>query len=171
MKSGVFFLVAWFLICSFAQTQAQNTLSQNTQVEIGVGFVLPYFLSGQELLRSKDLRDAQKSYYASKAGLRADVGEYSRSTGFNFSVGFYKPIRKVKGLMAGALVRNAQTGSTPQAGGYEEAYFFNFITAGFALKYYPFPKNNLYIKTDLGIAAVLTKNRFINEDDQQHFFH
>lgn len=73
--------------------------------------------------------------------------------------------------MLGAIVRNAQTGSTPKEGGYEEAYFFNFITAGVAAKYYPFQKNNLFIKTDFGIAAVLTKNRYLNSKKEQNFFH
>ena len=73
--------------------------------------------------------------------------------------------------MLGALVRNAQTGSTPDKGGYEEAYFFNFITAGVALKYYPFVNHNLFVKSDFGIAAVLTKNRYANGNNEQNFFH
>lgn len=159
----------YILIINFKAT-AQNLLSQTTQVEVGVGYVLPIFYKGKELLRSKELRDAKQSYFSDGLGNRRNVGNYSKSSGYNFSIGFYKPIKKVKGLMLGALVRNAQTGSTPDIGGYDEAYFFNFITAGIALKYYPFEKNNLFIKSDFGIAAVLTKNRYTN-NNQQNFFH
>lgn len=150
---------------------AQNPLSQSTQVEVGAGYVLPFFNKGKELLRSKELRQTQKSYFADALGNRKNVGNYSRSSGFNFLVGFYKPIKKANGLMLGAVVRNAQTGSNPETGGYEEAYFFNFITASLAVKYYPFEKNNLFLKTDFGIAAVLTKNRYINQSNEQNFFH
>jgi hypothetical protein len=132
---------------------------------------LPFFNKGKELMRAKELRDAQQSYFADISGNRKNVGSYSQSSGYNFSMGFYKPIKRIKGLMLGALVRNAQTGSTPSIGGYEEAYFFNFITAGVAVKYYPFTKNNLFVKSDFGIAAVLTKNRFLNVSNEQNFFY
>jgi hypothetical protein len=150
---------------------SQDPLSQSTQVEVGVGYILPIFIKGHELMRSKELREAQQSYYADETGNRKNVGNYSRNTGYNLSIGFYKPFKKVKGLMLGAIVRNAQTGSNPDRGGYEEAYFFNFITAGVAVKYYPFAKNNLFLKTDFGMAAVLTKNRYINGNNEQNFFH
>ena len=77
---------------------------------------------------------------------------------------------KVNGLMLGAMVRNTQTGSTPDDG-YAEGYYFNFITAGVAVKYYPFEKANFFTKADFGLAAVLTKNRFINDAGDQNFFH
>ena len=54
--------------------------------------------------------------------------------------------------------------------GYPEAYFFNFITARVALKYYPFENVNLFAKADYGLPGVLTKNRFINEEGAQNFF-
>ena len=150
---------------------AQNPLSQNTQVEVGVGFISPYFRKGVELMRSYELRKSGLSYFADKNGSRAAVGKYSSSKGYNLTIGFYKPVKQVKGLMLGALVRNAQTGATPETGDYAEAYFFNFITAGIAAKYYPFERNNLFVKVDFGLAAVLTKNRYLNESAQQNFFH
>lgn len=156
---------------SIFSVKAQNPLSQATKVEVGIGYVLPFFNKGKELLRAKGLRDEQQSYYIDGMGSRKNVGSYSRSSGYNFSIGFYKPIEKVKGLMIGAIVRNAQTGSTPEKSGYEEAYFFNFITAGVAAKYYPLEKSNLFLKTDFGIAAVLTKNRYLNSNGEQNFFH
>lgn len=73
--------------------------------------------------------------------------------------------------MLGAVVRNAQTGSQPDDGGYEEAYYFNFITGSAAIKYYPFTSNNLFVKGEFGLASVLTKNRFENSQGEQNFFH
>lgn len=159
--AGVFFSIP---------SLAQNPLSQTTQVEVGMGYALPFLQSGKELIRSEELRDNQLSYFQDSQGTRQNVGKYSGLQGFSLNIGFYKPLPKIKGLMAGAMVRNTQTGSTPDAG-YEEAYFFNFITAGVALKYYPFEETNLFVKADFGMAGVFTKNRFINEGGEQNFFH
>ena len=156
----------------FAATsvQGQNALSLQTQVEVGFGFVTPFLNGGQELMRSQDLRDAQLSYFQDGEGSRKNVGSYSSLRGFSMNIGFYKPLRKVKGLMLGAMVRNTQTGSTPDDG-YAEGYYFNFLTAGVAAKYYPLEKSNVFLKVDVGLAAVLTKNRFVNETGEQNFFH
>lgn len=154
----------------FHLVKAQNPLSQATQVEVGIGFATPLLQRGQELIRAEDLRDNGQSYFADSQGDRKDVGSYTSLKGYSFNVGFYKPLRKTKGLMLGAMVRNTQTGSTPDDG-YAEAYFFNFITAGVALKYYPFESVNLFAKADYGLAGVLTKNRFINDEGAQNFFH
>src|SRR5688572_9926952 len=145
-----------------AHVNGQNSLSQTTQVEVGIGYATPFLQGGQELTRSEDLRDQGLSYYQDSQGNRKNVGSYSTLKGYSFNIGFYKPLRKTNGLMLGAMVRNTQTGSTPDDG-YSEAYFFNFITAGVALKYYPFENVNFFAKADYGLAAVLTKNRFINE--------
>jgi hypothetical protein len=151
-------------------TFAQNPLSQKTQVEVGIGFVTPFLQSGQELMRSEGLRDQGLSYFEDSEGNRKSVGGYSALRGFSLNIGFYKPLKKVNGLMLGAMVRNSQTGSTPDDG-YAEGYYFNFITAGLAAKYYPFEKANFFAKADIGMAAVFTKNRFINDGGEQNFFH
>ncbi|MFD2571585.1 hypothetical protein ACFSUS_13150 [Spirosoma soli] len=154
-------------LCAFAQ----NSLSQQTQVEVATGLVLPNFGKGNELLRSSDLRTNGQSYFQNSAGNRANVGKYGTQQGFNISLGFYKPVRAVKGLMLGGMIRSAQTGSEPDNGGYAEGYFFNFLSAGLAAKYYPFTSNNLYLKGEAGMGAVFTKNRYLNEAGQQNFFH
>ncbi len=166
-------IIMLFITCmtSTSAVYSQNPLSRNTQVEIGVGYIRPNFRKGTELMRSYDLRKNGLSYYIDNNGNRNSVGEYSPSNGYNMTIGYYKPIKSMKGLMLGALVRNAQTGSTPDTDGYEEAYFFNFITASLAAKYYPFENNGLFLKADFGLAAVLTKNRFINDANEQNFFH
>jgi len=155
---------------TIAHVHGQNPLSQNTQVEVGIGYATPILQSGEELSRAEDIRNQELSYFQDSQGNRKNVGGYSSLKGYSFNIGFYKPLRKTKGLMLGAMVRNTQTGSTPDEG-YSEAYFFNFITAGIALKYYPFEITNLFVKADYGLAAVLTKNRFINEEGAQNFFH
>ena len=157
-------------IFGISHVNGQNPLSQKTQVEVGIGYATPFLQSGQELTRAEDLRDQSLSYYQDAQGTRKNVGSYSSLKGYSFNIGFYKPLRKTNGLMLGAMVRNTQTGSTPDDG-YSEAYFFNFITAGVALKYYPFENVNFFAKADYGLAAVLTKNRFINEEGDQNFFH
>jgi hypothetical protein len=149
---------------------AQNPLSQQTQVEVGIGFVSPVLQGGKELDRSQALRDDGLSYFENSIGERKNVGKYSGLLGYSFNIGFHKPIKRVKGLMMGAVVRNSQTGSTPKDG-YSEAYYFNFITAGVSFKYYPFEENNFFTRADVGMAAVFTKNRFLNEEDEQNFFH
>lgn len=164
-------LTAIFITVGGLCAYAQNPLSQQTQVEVATGLVLPSLGRGNELLRARDLRTNGQSYFQNPAGSRANVGQYSTQQGFNISLGFYKPVRTVKGLMLGGMIRSAQTGSEPDNGGYEEGYFFNFLSAGLAAKYYPFTSNNLYVKGEAGMGAVFTKNRFVNEAGQQNFFH
>ena len=170
MKS-IFFLSAILLTIGYQNSAAQNPLSQNTQVEINSGWVTPFLQSGSELMRAEGLRNNGQSYFAGSEGNRRQVGDYSGLSGFSFGIGFYKPVRWAKGLMLGAVVRNSQTGSEPEEGGYEEGYFFNFLTAGAAAKYYPFEANNVFLLADLGLGAVFTKNRFLNESNEQEFFH
>ena len=157
-------------ILSATSANAQNPLSQSTQVEIGFGLASPILQDGVELMRSKELREQGLSYYGDQDGDHRNVGSYSALRGMTLNVGFYKPLKQVRGLMMGAMVRNAQTGSTP-GDGYSEGYYFNFITAAVAFKYYPFEKLKVFAKGDFGLASVLTKNRFINDDGEQNFFH
>jgi hypothetical protein len=164
------FLIIMIVMISNQSLFAQHPSSQKTQVEFGLGISLPNLHSGQELMRSLELRNQGLSYLANAEGNHNSVGNYPNLFGFNFHVAFYKPIPKTKGIMLGAIVRNTQTGTQPEEGGYEEGYFFNFITAGLAAKFYPSENLPIYFLGDFGIAAVLTKNRFINMGNQE-FFH
>ena len=150
---------------------AQNPLSQTTQVEIGLSWTTPFLQEGSELIRAERLRDNAQSYFVDPDGGRRTVGDYPALSGYSFSVGFYKPLRWAKGLMLGAVVRNSQTGAQPERAADPEAYYFNFITAGIAAKYYPFSSSNWFVKGDFGLGAVFTKNRFLNETNEQRFFH
>ncbi len=151
--------------------KAQNPLAQKRQLEVSVGWVSPVLQSGSEMMRSEGLRNQGLSYFADADGTRRTVGDYSAPVGISFGIAYYTPVKWAKGLMLGASVRNSQTGTEPAQGGYEEGYFFNFLTAGFAAKLYPLENRNVFIKADAGLGAVFTKNRFLNGDDEQRFFH
>jgi hypothetical protein len=75
----------------------------------------------------------------------------------------------VRGLAVGLLVNSGQTGSTPSESGYAEGYFFNFLNFGAGLQYYPFEKNSLYLKGEVGMGSVFTKNRFVKSDGYPGF--
>lgn len=169
MKKFSFFIIMAVMIAQ-QPLFAQHSGTFKTQVEFGLGISIPNLISGQELMRSQELRNQGLSYLANLEGNHNPVGNYPRLFGFNFHLAYYKPLPKTKGLMLGAFVRNTQTGTQPAQGGYEEGYFFNFITAGLAAKYYPTENLPIYLQGDFGIAAVLTKNRFINAGNQE-FFH
>ena len=163
-------LTAVILLSVAHASNAQNPLSQTTQVEIYLGWVTPVLQSGSELMRTENLRNSGLSYFANANGNHREVGDYPSLSGYSFGISFYKPVRWAKGLLLGAVVRNSQTGSVP-AQGEEEAYYFNFIAAGVAAKYYPFADRNWFVKGDFGLGAVFTKNRFLNSDSEQRFFH
>lgn len=166
-KLGLVIVMVWSLSPAFSQ---ESTL-KNTSVFLSVGFVTPQLNAGHELLRSKALRDQGLSYFENSDGSRAQVGSYSASTGFALTMGFQKRIKAVKGLYLGAVVSNGQTGSQPTDGGYAEGYYFNFVQFGFLAKYYPVQKLDWYVRGEIGLGSVLTKNRFLNESQDQDFFH
>jgi hypothetical protein len=122
-------------------------------------------------MRAKELRNQGLSYYQNQNGTRRNVGSHAAPSGLTMKIGFYKSIKKINGLMAGLMVRNTLAGTQPSIGGYEEGYFFNFISASPALKYYPFVKNNFYVNGEFGLASVFTKNRFLTNAGQQNYFH
>ncbi|MEQ9402852.1 MAG: hypothetical protein RIM99_04640 [Cyclobacteriaceae bacterium] len=159
------------LLCFAYALSAQNPYAQEKQIQFGIGFTLPILQNGFELERSRDLRDEGLSYYQNSQGDRANVGSYPSNKGINITLGFYKPLKKVDGLMWGGVLRMAMTGSEPEEGGYSEAFYFNFFQINAGLKYYPLEKAGFYSLLDVGPASVLTKDRFINESGDQNFFH
>jgi len=159
------------LIAFTTSIQAQNPLSQTTQTELGLGVALPFLTSGSELMSSKAIRDSGLSYFEDADGSRKPVGSYGRLIGWSVSTGFYVPIKKAKGLMLGSSFKTSLTGVQPSEGEYAEGYFFNFLSVGVGAKYYPFTKNNLFVKTDFGLASVFTKNRYLNVENEQSYFH
>jgi hypothetical protein len=158
-----------FLLC--VALLGQNERASEPRVFFSAGFVTPQFYSGTELMHAYDLRKQGLSYFSDENGNRQEVGSYPNNSGFSLSIGYYLPIKKVRGLSAGLLVNSGQTGTQPSEGGYAEGYFFNFLNFGLGLQYYPFATNNLYIKGEFGMGSVFTKNRFVNAEGEQDFVH
>lgn len=148
--------------------QDSTPLYQKTQIFVNAGLSKPFLNSGKELLRGKTLRENNESYFLNSNGERRDVGSFSNQFGWNLGIGFYKPMTKFNHLMWGTEVNMNLTGSTPSAG-FEEAYFFNYISMNLGLKYYALKHN--FVKVNAGVSSVMTKNRFINEVGNQSFFH
>lgn len=172
MKTTKLFFSILMCVSSIINAQTETARPyEKTQGYINLGLAIPFLYSGKELSRSQDLRNDGLSYYENSAGQRESIGSYSSASGWQISTGFYAPIRKVRGLMAGANFTTALTGSQPSDGGYEEGYYFNYLSGGLGIKYYPFSTNNLYFKGDAGIGSVFTKNRFLNAQKEQNFFH
>ncbi|WP_350286959.1 hypothetical protein [uncultured Croceitalea sp.] len=163
-------LITVLLIVAYTEVHAQNPLSQHVQTEFGIGITTPFLHSGTELERAADLRSDGLSYFANDQGNRENVGDYGSLIGWSMAIAYYHPVKKIKGLMLGAAVRNSLTGSVPDVGS-EEGYFFNFLSLGLAAKYYPFTNTNMFFKLDGGLSPVWTKNRFLNSQGQQEFFH
>ena len=168
MKYLSFFLLT-FTFFGFAH--AQNPIAGEPRMFFSAGFVTPQYFGGTELLRGQDLRDAGLSYYENGNGERQQVGNYGTNTGFSLSIGYYVPVKQIKGLSMGALVNSGQTGSTPSNEGYAEGYYFNFLNFGVGVQYYPFEKTNLYVEGEIGMGSVFTKNRFVNASGEQDFLH
>lgn len=171
MKKSIITLALCIFFLAPKFTKAQNPLSQQVQTEFGIGFATPILHSGVELKRSQALREQGLSYFQNVNGERNNVGSYSAPVGWVLTTAYYRPIKKIKGLMLGTALKASLTGSQPSSGGYEEGYFFNFITITGGAKYYPFTENNLFFLGEFGMASVLTKNRYINEEGKQNFFH
>jgi len=166
MKNTIFSLIFGLLSLSIS---AQG--SKKTKVFLSGGYVSPQYISGSELIRSKELRDQGLSYYQKSDGTRQNVGSYPNNSGFAMTMGFQSKIQKIKGLWLGAIVSSNMTGSQPSNGGYAEGYYFNFINFGLMAKYYPVQSTDFYLKGEVGLGSVLTKNRFINDKGAQDFFH
>lgn len=148
--------------------QERNQSSKSIQIFANVGLSKPFFHSGVELLKSESIRENNESYFMNGAGERRNVGRYSSQFGWNLGIGFYKPIIKLESLLWGSEVNMNLTGSTPSAG-FEEAYFFNYISMNLGLKYYLSEGN--FLKLNSGVSSVMTKNRFINNIGEQAFEH
>ncbi|WP_046246461.1 hypothetical protein [Hymenobacter terrenus] len=154
-----------------AAAQTDPSIRGQKQLEFSLGIVAPSFTGGQELVRSKDLRAAGQSYYATGSGARKAVGEYPRQLGWSLEAAYHKPLARVPGLLYGIVVRSSLTSSQPAEGKYAEGYFFNFVDVGPSLKYYPFSQANFFVRGQAGMASVFSKNRYVDEAGTQQFFH
>lgn len=153
---------------SFGQESSKPHRQSQTFISIGIS--IPFLMGGGELLASQEIRNEGLSYFENNDGERNTVGSYSGLLGWNLGLGFYNPISNVDKLMWGAELNMCLTGSTP-SDGYQEAYYFNYMSFNFGGKYYPMSKTNFFIKVNAGLGTVMTKNRFMNGLGEQNFFH
>lgn len=168
MKTIILIAIANILSIS---TWAQNNISSRPSVSFSFGFVTPQFFGGEELVSSFNLRREELSYFKNENGERQSVGNYGPNTGFTLGIAYYLPLPNVKGLNIGLLVNSGQTGSSPSSDGYSEGYFFNFLNFGAGVQYYPKEDSKLYVKAEVGMGSVFTKNRFVNSSGSQDFLH
>ena len=170
-------LLNTIVIALFLTMNTSNSFTQdiskpynNSQNFVSIGISKPFLLSGEELLSSANIRSKELSYFQNNTGERHAVGAYSGLIGWNIGLGFYNPIKRVNKMMWGAELSMGLTGSTPSKG-YQEAYYFNYMSFNFGLKYYPLSSANFFIKTNAGFGTVMVKNRFLNGLGEQNFLH
>jgi hypothetical protein len=101
---------------------SQTPFWAKAQVFVPFGWTAPYFFSGQELVRSAELRNQETSYFT-PTGTKRPVGTYRAPSGFAFGIGFMSPIPALQGLMLGSGVYTSLTGSTPSGSGITEGYY------------------------------------------------
>lgn len=152
-------------------SKAQEEIQNSPKIFFSSGFVTPQLYQGEELLSALNNRQNGLSNYVSSTGTQQSIGSSGANTGFSLSIGYHIPIQKINRLSVGLLVNSAQTGSTPSDAGYSEGYFFNFLNFSGSAQYYPFTQSNFYLKGELGMGSVFTKNRFINDLGNQDFLH
>lgn len=150
---------------------AQQYDTRRPTVFFATGLVVPQFYGGSELMSAYNNRQKGLSHFTAPDGSQAEVGSYGSNSGFSLAIGYYVPVQKIKGLSVGLLVNSAQTGATPAKAGYAEGYFFNFLNFSGAFQYYPWLDRGLFVKGELGMGSVFTKNRFINAAGEQDFLH
>ena len=150
---------------------AQDAPPERRHMELGLGLVTPLLHGGTELLRARELREQERSYFEGADGTRRSVGSYPRLLGFSVHLGFHHPVERVEGLTLGAAARTALTGTQPSGGGYAEGYFLNSVTLALAARHYPTAAPRLFLAGEIGVGSVLTKNRYHDEVGAQGYFH
>ena len=96
---------------------------------------------------------------------------YGRNQGNTLSTFFYAAPTSWRGLGIGSGVKGFF--ATPNNGGNDETYFFNYYHVGLGLKYYPFSKvfnKGFSIKSNVGFGQMTEKTRFNADNRYEHQF-
>ena len=96
---------------------------------------------------------------------------FGRNQGSTLSTFFYAAPDKWKGLGIGSGVKGFF--ASPNEGGDNETYFFNYYHVGLGLKYYPFSKkfnDGFSVKTNIGFGQMTEKTKFNNTQTYEHQF-
>jgi hypothetical protein len=102
MKNTLFCVLTLLLLATSAKAQSGKEL------EISIGFAIPVFYSGNELLRSEKLRQDGLSYYQNFQGNRKKVGHYNQPLGYTIGAGFLKSVSENPKLSLGLMIRKFQ---------------------------------------------------------------
>jgi len=100
-----------------------------------------------------------------------DERGFGRNQGSTISTFFYAAPEKWKGLGIGSGVKGFI--ASPNEGGDNETYFFNYYHVGVGLKYYPFTKQfnkGFNVKANIGFGQMTEKTRFNNTQTYEHQF-
>ncbi len=96
---------------------------------------------------------------------------FGRNQGNTLSTFFYVAPDNWKGLGIGSGVKGFF--ATPNNGGDNETYLFNYYHVGLGLKYYPFSRKfnkGFSVKTNFGFGQMTEKTKFNNESKYEHQF-
>lgn len=96
---------------------------------------------------------------------------FGRNQGFTLSSFFYVAPAHWKGLGIGSGIKGFF--ATPNNGGNNETYFFNYYHVGLGVKYYPFSKTfnqGFCVKANAGIGQMTEKMRYNNTKTYDHQF-
>lgn len=107
---------------------------------------------------------------ADKETINDDRG-FGRNQGNTLSTFFYVVPQGWNGLGLGSGVKGFF--ATPNNGGDNETYLFNYYHVGLGLKYHPLSKafnRGLYVKSNFGFGQMTEKTRFNDEQRYEHQF-
>lgn len=96
---------------------------------------------------------------------------FGRNQGFTLSSFFYIAPQRWNGLGIGSGIKGFF--ATPNNGGDDETYFFNYYHVGLGLKFYPFSKQfnkGFSVKTNAGIGQMTEKMRYNKTKIYEHQF-
>ena len=96
---------------------------------------------------------------------------FGRNQGNTLSTFFYVAPENWKGLGIGSGVKGFF--ASPNEGGDNETYLFNYYSVGLGLKYYPFSRKfneGFAVKTGFGFGQMTEKTKFNNENRYEHQF-
>lgn len=96
---------------------------------------------------------------------------FGRNQGFTLSTFFYVAPENWKGLGIGSGVKGFF--ATPNNGGNNETYLFNYYHVGLGLKYYPFSRTfnkGFCVKSNFGFGQMTEKTKFNNTQTYEHQF-
>jgi hypothetical protein len=96
---------------------------------------------------------------------------FGRNQGFTLSTFFYVSPESWKGLGIGSGVKGFF--ATPNNGGNNETYLFNYYHVGLGLKYYPFSRTfnkGFCVKSNFGFGQMTEKTKFNSTKTYEHQF-